>query len=179
MTPTPPATAPPCLFIEQNGMFPVGSVLSSPHCGLAEILSLIAEDHILEYALLFKRTNGDGQLVLISNDLTMKIKAMAEGLICETAEDFQESLVNPFFERFLQKDSSPRGSTRSYVDDFVLGESYYLGPLKKPSMSGQATKGLKLILLHNSHYRQICPGSTVSQVESPPVMKDAEADIAP
>ncbi|KAL3335071.1 hypothetical protein AABB24_031336 [Solanum stoloniferum] len=155
VAPTPPATAPPYCFNEENGIFPVGSVLSSPHCGLAEIVSPTAEDHILEYALLFKRTNRDGQLVLLSNDLTMKIKAMAEGIICETAEDFQESLVNPFSERFLWKDSSPRGSTWSCVDDFVLG------PLRKTSKSGQAAKGLKLILLHNSHYRQICSGSTV------------------
>ncbi|KAH0749239.1 hypothetical protein KY290_028471 [Solanum tuberosum] len=156
VAPTPPATAPPYFFNEENGIFPVGSVLSSPHCGLAEIVSPTAEDHILEYALLFKRTNRDGQLVLLSNDLTVKIKAMAEGIICETAEDFQESLVNPFSERFLWKDSSPRGSTWSCVDDFVLG------PLRKTSKSGQAAKGLKLILLHNSHYRQICSGSTVS-----------------
>uniref|UniRef100_A0A0V0H9T7 Putative ovule protein n=1 Tax=Solanum chacoense TaxID=4108 RepID=A0A0V0H9T7_SOLCH len=154
VAPTPPATAPPYFFNEENGIFPVGSVLSSPHCGLAEIVSPTEEDHILEYALLFKRTNRDGQLVLLSNDLTMKIKAMAEGIICETAEDFQESLVNPFSERFLWKDSSPRGSTWSCVDDFVLRETYYHGPPKKPSMSGEAAKGLKLILLHNSHFRR-------------------------
>lgn len=78
VAPTPPATAPPRFFNEENDIFPVGSVLSSPHCGLAEIVSPTAEDHILEYALLFKITNRDGQLVLLSNDLTMKIKAMAE-----------------------------------------------------------------------------------------------------
>ncbi|XP_016478195.1 FHA domain-containing protein PS1-like [Nicotiana tabacum] len=159
MAPTPPATAPPSLFSKENSIFAVGSVLSSPHCGLAEIVSPTAEDHILECALLFKRTNRDGQVVLLSNDLTMKIKAMAEGLNCETAEDFRESLVNPFSERFLWKDSSPRGSTWSCVDDFVLGEPYYPGALKQSSKSGQAAKGLKLILLHNSHYRQICSGS--------------------
>ncbi|XP_059299387.1 FHA domain-containing protein PS1-like isoform X2 [Lycium ferocissimum] len=162
MAPTPPATAPPCLFSEENDIFPVGSVLSSPHWGLQAIVSPTAEDHILECALLFKRTNRNGQLVLLSNDLTIKIKAMAEGLNCETAEDFRESLVNPFSERFLWKDSSPRGSTWSCVDDFVLKEPYYLGPLKKTSTSGQAAKGLKLILLHNSHYRRNCSGNTVS-----------------
>lgn len=78
MAPTPPATAPPCLFSEENGFFPVGSVLSSPRWGLAEIVSPTAEDHILECALVSKRTNRDGQLVLLSNDLTVKIKAMAE-----------------------------------------------------------------------------------------------------
>ncbi|XP_016457121.2 FHA domain-containing protein PS1-like [Nicotiana tabacum] len=154
VAPTPPATAPLSLFSEENGMFPIGGSLPfSPHGGLMESASPTAEDHILEYALFFKRTNKNGQLVLLSNDLTMKIKAMAEGLNCETAEEFRESLVNPFSERFLWKDSSPRGRTWSCEDDFVLRETYYRGPPKK---TGEAAKGLKLILLHNSHYRHIC-----------------------
>lgn len=73
VAPTPPATAPFSLFSEENGMFPVGSLQFSPH-----IASPTAEDHILEYALFFKRSNRNGQLVLLSDDLTMKIKAMAE-----------------------------------------------------------------------------------------------------
>lgn len=77
-----------------------------------------------------------------------------QGLNCETAEEFRESLVNPFSERFLWKDSSPRGRTWSCEDDFVLRETYYHGPPKKPSTSGEAAKGLKLVLLHNSHYRR-------------------------
>uniref|UniRef100_M1AJ10 Parallel spindle 1 n=2 Tax=Solanum tuberosum TaxID=4113 RepID=M1AJ10_SOLTU len=153
VAPTPPATAPLSLFSEENDMFPVGLHQFSPHSGLMEFASPTAEDHILEYALFFKRTNRNGQLVLLSNDLTMKIKAMAEGLNCETAEEFRESLVNPFSERFLWKDSSPRGRTWSCEDDFVLRETYYHGPPKKPSVSGEAAKGLKLILLHNSHFR--------------------------
>ncbi|OIT32973.1 PREDICTED: FHA domain-containing protein PS1-like [Nicotiana attenuata] len=157
VAPTPPATAPLSLFNEENGMFPIGGSLPfSPHSGLMESASPTAEDHILEYALFFKRTNKNGQLVLLSNDLTMKIKAMAEGLNCETAEEFRESLVNPFSERFLWKDSSPRGRTWSCEDDFVLRETYYRGPPKK---TGEAAKGLKLILLHNSHYRHICSAS--------------------
>lgn len=78
VAPTPPATAPLSLFSEENGMFPVGSHQFSPHSGLMDFASPTAEDHILEYALFFKRTNRNGQLVLLSNDLTMKIKAMAE-----------------------------------------------------------------------------------------------------
>ncbi|KAM3305933.1 FHA domain-containing protein PS1 [Capsicum chacoense] len=150
VAPTPPATAPFSLFSEENGMFPVGSLQFSPH-----IASPTAEDHILKYALFFKRSNRNGQLVLLSDDLPMKIKAMAEGLNCETAEEFRESLVNPFSERFLWKDSSPRGRTWSCEDDFVLRETYYHhSPPKKPSTTGEAAKGLKLILLHNSHYRR-------------------------
>ncbi|XP_019180661.1 PREDICTED: FHA domain-containing protein PS1 isoform X2 [Ipomoea nil] len=117
------------------------------------IVSPTAEDHILEYALSFRKTNN-AQLVLLSDDVTLKIKSMAEGLLCETASDFRESLVNPFSERFLWADSSPRGTTWSSADDVVLKETYYRHRPKKPSRLGEAVCGLKLILLHNSHYKQ-------------------------
>ncbi|XP_021849410.1 FHA domain-containing protein PS1 [Spinacia oleracea] len=119
-----------------------------------ELLSPSTEDHVLDYALSFRRNKNEGQLVLLSDDITLKIKAMAEGIICETAEDFRESLVNPFSERFLWTDSSPRGQTWSYSDDFVLREKFYPSSLKM-MMTPKAmenVKGLKLILLHNSQY---------------------------
>nr|GMC47532.1 FHA domain-containing protein PS1 [Ipomoea batatas] len=94
--PTPPAT--PASLISYDS--------------LLNIVSPTAEDHILEYALSFRKINN-GQLVLLSDDVTLKIKSMAEGLLCETASDFRESLVNPFSERFLWADSSPRGTTWS------------------------------------------------------------------
>lgn len=61
--------------------------------------------------------------------------------------------MNPFSERFLWADSSPRGQTWSVLDDIVLREKYNRCPLKKSS-KGESAKGLKLILLHNSHYGQ-------------------------
>lgn len=45
---------------------------------LPEIDSPSAEDHILDCALSFKKAKRDGQLVLLSNSITLKIKAMAE-----------------------------------------------------------------------------------------------------
>lgn len=75
-----------------------------------------------------------------------------QGLICETAQEFRESLVNPFSERFLWAQSSPRGLTWSHLDDVVLRERYSRCPFKKQSKGGEAVKGLKLILLHNSNY---------------------------
>nr|GMD74183.1 FHA domain-containing protein PS1-like [Ipomoea batatas] len=135
--PTPPAT--PASLISYDS--------------LLNIVSPTAEDHILEYALSFRKINND-QLVLLSDDVTLKIKSMAEGLLCETASDFRESLVNPFSERFLWADSSPRGTTWSSADDVVLKETYYRHRPKKPSKLGESVCGLKLILLHNSHYRQ-------------------------
>nr|GMD80852.1 FHA domain-containing protein PS1-like [Ipomoea batatas] len=135
--PTPPAT--PASLISYDS--------------LLNIVSPTAEDHILEYALSFRKINN-GQLVLLSDDVTLKIKSMAEGLLCETASDFRESLVNPFSERFLWADSSPRGTTWSSADDVILKETYYRHRPKKPSKLGESVCGLKLILLHNSHYRQ-------------------------
>ncbi|KAL0351386.1 UNVERIFIED_CONTAM: FHA domain-containing protein PS1 [Sesamum calycinum] len=89
------------------------------------------KDHILECALFFKQTRKNGQLVLLSDDVTLKIKAMAETW----------------------------GPTWSCVDDVVLKEKYYPSPSKKLSKSGEGAKGLKLILLHNSKFRQINPVS--------------------
>ncbi|KAL0437986.1 UNVERIFIED_CONTAM: FHA domain-containing protein PS1 [Sesamum latifolium] len=154
--PTPPAS--PHWSSEDNGAFPVGSISFSPY-SLQEIVTPTAADHILECALFFKQTRKNGQLVLLSNDVTLKIKAMAEGVICETAQEFRGSLVNPFSSRFLYSDSSPIGPSWSCVDDVVLKEKYYPSPSKKQSTSGEGAKGLKLILLHNSKFRQINPVS--------------------
>ncbi|KAK3170375.1 hypothetical protein Dsin_000195 [Dipteronia sinensis] len=149
IAPTPPAS-PQSRFSDGGTSWGPFSSYSS----LTDIISPTAEDHILEYGLLYRKMNG-GQLVLLSNDVTLKIKAMAEGLICETAQEFRESLVNPFSKRFLWAESSPRGLTWSHLDDVVLRERYSRYPLKKPSKGGDGAKGLKLILLHNSHYGQI------------------------
>ena len=183
IAPTPPAS-PLSRYSQGSEGFPCGSGSSIPfpaHGSLLEIVSPTAEDHILEYALSYRKMNRDGQLILLSNDVTLKIKAMAEvpyfasnspsfcprilthlkmkmclfqGLICETAKEFRDSLVNPFSERFLWADSSPRGLTWSVSDDLVLKDRYYRSPSKKSS-KGEGAKGLKLILLHNSQYVQI------------------------
>ncbi|GLT68074.1 hypothetical protein SLA2020_403350 [Shorea laevis] len=148
--PTPPAS-PQFQFNESSECILSGT--TSAIASLADIASPTAEDHVLDSALRFKTMEIDGQLILLSNEVTMKIKAMAEGLLCETAQEFRESLVNPFSDRFLWADSSPRGQTWSYLDDVVLRERYCGGPLKKSS-KGESAKGLKLILLHNSNYGQ-------------------------
>ncbi|MBA0650759.1 hypothetical protein Goklo_018141 [Gossypium klotzschianum] len=153
IAPTPPATP--------HSHFSEGSMGNSfgPFSArgiLMKIATPTAEDHILDYALLCRKMKSDdGQLVVLSNDVTLKIKAMAEaptlqGLMCETVQEFRESVVNPFSERFMWADSSPRGHTWSVMDDVVLRDKYNRCPLKKPSKGGDI-KGLKLILLHNSH----------------------------
>ncbi|KAG5384290.1 hypothetical protein IGI04_035760 [Brassica rapa subsp. trilocularis] len=134
-----------------------------------EIDSPTSEDEVLECALLYRnRNNIDEKLVLLSNDITLKIKAMSEGVICETALEFYESLKNPLSERFMWPESLPRGRTWSHADDVVLRERYDSRTCfpyrKKPTFNGgrrgesgaaAAAKGLKLILLHNSQYGHI------------------------
>ncbi|XP_017244092.2 FHA domain-containing protein PS1 [Daucus carota subsp. sativus] len=130
----------------------------SASLSLLEIVSPTPGDHILECALLNRGMKNGENLVILSDDVSLKIKAMAEGIICEAAEEFRDSLVNPFSDRFLWAKSSPRGLTWSCIDDIVLREKYYRGPFKKPpSKSGESLKGLKLILVQNSHFSGLIP----------------------
>lgn len=158
--PTPPASS--CWFGEDKGSctFSAGSSSPfSPH-NLQEIITPTATDHILECALLFKRTRNNAQLVILTEDIALKIKGMAEGVLCETAAQFRRSLVNPFSTRFLYAESSPIGPSWSCADDIMLKEKYYPSPAKKQPKSGaDSTKGLKLILLHNTSFRQLEPKS--------------------
>ncbi|CAL1363458.1 unnamed protein product [Linum trigynum] len=109
--------------------------------------SLRREDHVLSSALFYKKLcHGGEQVVLISHDPDLLFKAMLEGLVCETAQEFRGSLVNPFSERFLWGESSPRGQTWSVHDDVVLKERYYPAPHRKLTR-GETARGLKLILL--------------------------------
>nr|GEX57804.1 hypothetical protein [Tanacetum cinerariifolium]GEZ01608.1 hypothetical protein [Tanacetum cinerariifolium] len=78
-----------------------------------------AETEVLQSALHLCKEISDGKIIILSNDLTLKIKAMAEGVMCEEAEEFRRSLVNPFSERFMWVGSSARGLTWSCVDDVV------------------------------------------------------------
>ncbi|KAI3991429.1 hypothetical protein MKX01_006728 [Papaver californicum] len=154
--PTPPAS--PHSLLSEASYDAFGRALQLSSFGsLMEIASPTAQDHTLECALLFKRIKNNERLVLLSTDVALKIKAMAEGLICETAEEFRESLVNPYSERFMWAGSTPRGPTwSSFNDTSVLKEKCYQDfPLKK-TKSAEGAKGLKLILLHNSsHYGKI------------------------
>ena len=80
IAPTPPAS-PQSWFSEGNGGFPGGATSSLPFSAwgsLFEIVSPTAEDHILEYAVLLVRIKNDGQLVLLTDDVTLKIKALKE-----------------------------------------------------------------------------------------------------
>ncbi|KAK9149243.1 hypothetical protein Scep_008000 [Stephania cephalantha] len=151
VAPTPPAS-PRLWTSEESAGVVVGSMPFSNYGSLQEIVSPTAEDHILDTALLFKRIKRNQRLILLTNSVSLKIKAMAEGLICETPEEFRESIVNPWSERFMWAESTPRGATWSCSDEAVLKEMCHS---KRTARATEPAKGLKLILLHNSHYGQM------------------------
>lgn len=110
-----------------------------------------SEDLVLECALLYRNRNISEKLVLLSNHVTLKIKAMAEDVICETPHEFYESLKNPLSERFMWPESLPRGRTWSPVHDSVVRERYTNPGKQKPTFNGESgaattAKGLKLII---------------------------------
>lgn len=57
----------------KTGSFLFSSVLEPP----PELLLLTVGDHVLECALSFRRNNNDENLVLLSSDVTLKMKAIA------------------------------------------------------------------------------------------------------
>ncbi|KAJ7145219.1 hypothetical protein O6H91_22G010000 [Diphasiastrum complanatum] len=89
---------------------PVSPALSlqnfSQYGSAIDLLSPTNDDHILDCALLFANSVSDGQVVLLTKDTALKIKAMAEGLLSENATKFCECLINPYSDRFLWAGSS-------------------------------------------------------------------------
>ncbi|KAL8138274.1 hypothetical protein V2J09_004275 [Rumex salicifolius] len=114
------------------------------------------EVNVLDYSLYLRgNQNEEEELVILSVDATRKIKAMAEGLICESADEFRESLVSPYSRRFLWADSWPRGQTWSHLDDVILRDHFYTAAAA-PLKTSTAPKGLKLLLLNST--KHIHPG---------------------
>ncbi|KAL6658329.1 hypothetical protein ACP70R_003915 [Stipagrostis hirtigluma subsp. patula] len=159
VAPTPPAT-PTMQFNDEDIEIAAGSfnpmALFSPR-SFADIISPKPEDRVLECALLFNKLRSKQNIVVLSNSITLKIKAMAEGLPCEGAKEFRESLMNPCSSRFMWAASAPRGSAWSSLDAAALAENYYNSHhhgRKRIPRPAEAAKGLKLILRHNSLYAQ-------------------------
>ncbi|MFS7972472.1 putative transcription factor interactor and regulator FHA-SMAD family [Helianthus anomalus] len=97
---------------------------------------------VLEIALRLREEDSDQKIIILSDNLTLKIKAMAEGIMFEAAEEFHKSLVNPFSERFMWVGSSARGLTWSCVDDDDIVRQKYQGFGLNGS---RKLKGLKLL----------------------------------
>ena len=78
-----PLASPQSPFSEGSGGFPFwtrSSLSFLSHGGLMEIVSPTAEDHILDCARLCRKTRSGKQLIVLSDNVMLKIKAMAEVL---------------------------------------------------------------------------------------------------
>lgn len=78
-----------------------------------------------------------------------------QGLPCEGAKEFRESLMDPSSRRFMWAASAPRGSAWSCLDASALAENYYNSHHRAmrrrvAARHAEAAKGLKLILRHNN-----------------------------
>ncbi|KAI4997437.1 hypothetical protein ZWY2020_052779 [Hordeum vulgare] len=142
---------------------------------LTDIVSPKTEDRVLDCALLFNKLRGSSQnMVILSNSVNLKIKAMSEGLLCEGAKEFRETLMNPCSGRFMWAASVPRGGAWSRLDEAALAENYYNSHRESRRNAAprpvEDARGLKLILLHNSS--SLCPRSG-DQLRCPPAPGDA------
>ncbi|KAJ4766641.1 hypothetical protein LUZ62_077016 [Rhynchospora pubera] len=164
VAPTPPVT-PTSLFCDAGsnlgpGFRPDLNMILSPSSSFMEIVTPTSDDHVLECALLFKKLRGDAKVVILSSSTTLKIKAMAEGLLCEEAKDFRDSLTNPLSKRFMWASISSSGPSCSLSGDGVaISDNLYKknnNPViaRRAFKAAEAIKGLKLILHHNSNYAQ-------------------------
>nr|XP_034606561.1 FHA domain-containing protein PS1 isoform X2 [Setaria viridis] len=170
VAPTPPAT-PSAQRIDEEikvgsaGSFnPMAALFSPRGFELTDIVSPKPEDRVLDCALLLNKLRSDHNVVVLTDSVALKIKAMAEGIVCEGAREFRESLMNPCSSRFMWAASAPRGPAWSRLDAAALAEDYYNShhhehgarkqqqQQRKPAEA--AAKGLKLILRHNSLYAQ-------------------------
>lgn len=137
----------------------------SPRGGFTDIVSPKTEDRVLDCALLFNKLRGSGNMVILSNSVSLKIKAMSEGLLCEGAKEFRETLMNPCSGRFMWSASAPRGAAWSRLDEADLAENYYNSRHhhhREARRPVEAARGLKLILLHNSS--SLCPHAAGDQL---------------
>ncbi|CAO2153006.1 unnamed protein product [Urochloa humidicola] len=180
VAPTPPST-PSAQRIDEEikvgsaGSFnPMAALFSPRSFELADIVSPKPEDRVLDCALLMNKLRSDQNVVVLSNSVALKIKAMAEGMVCEGAKEFRESLMNPCSSRFMWAASAPRGSAWSRLDAAALAEDYYNSHHHHHVMQQQqrrpaeaAAKGLKLILRHNSMYAQATDAAAARKVTPP------------
>ncbi|KAH6760365.1 hypothetical protein C2S51_017314 [Perilla frutescens var. frutescens] len=116
-----PPTTSACWFSEDKGTFSVGSIPLSPHT-LQEISTPTVTGHILESALFFKQIMN-GQLVLLSNDVTLKIKAIywwkekKSNLLYQEDEEFVKKKFSTIDSR--GRESEKEGSNVVYLKSVV------------------------------------------------------------
>ncbi|KAG2556120.1 hypothetical protein PVAP13_8NG061200 [Panicum virgatum] len=188
VAPTPPATPSAQRIDEEikvgSGSFNPMALISprglfSPRgFELADVVSPKPEDRVLDCALLLTKLRSDHNVVVLSDSVALKIKAMAEGVVCEGAREFRESLMNPCAGRFMWAASAPRGPAWSRLDAAALAEDYYnsrhhhhhqaRGQRQRRPAAAEAARGLKLILRHNSLYAQATDAA--ARMTPPPLL---------
>ncbi|KAJ3671449.1 hypothetical protein LUZ60_007528 [Juncus effusus] len=161
VAPTPPVTPTTLYGLTNNstGFVGVNEKAFSPCGGYTEIVTPTSEDHVLDCAQFFRKLRRKNEeIVIVSGSTTLKIKAMAEGLFCESAKEFRESLVNPHSKRFMWATSTTSSPGNDDVEgiagDCNGGNRSGSNPIfaRRAVKAVEAVKGLKLILHHNSHY---------------------------
>ncbi|KAI5057684.1 hypothetical protein GOP47_0027699 [Adiantum capillus-veneris] len=112
---------------------PVSPCHGPSACTIAkgDLMSPTNSDHVLNCALVFSSTVFDGQVALLTNDTALKIKAMAEGIACDAATSFCESLINPYSDRFLWTGSVAHHGPQKNCHDGVLELS--IGAIAEPA----------------------------------------------
>ncbi|OAE18582.1 hypothetical protein AXG93_1923s1380 [Marchantia polymorpha subsp. ruderalis] len=100
-------------------------------------MSPTSDDHILECAMLFDMTTHYGKVALLTRDTALRIKAMSEGLLSESAVEFVESLLSPYSNRFLWAGSTAHGKT--WVDSPLHSPVSYPGEPTRPKALAQIT----------------------------------------
>ncbi|MCL7028455.1 hypothetical protein MKW94_013817 [Papaver nudicaule] len=126
---------------------PLSGLTDMSHDAFGRALQLSSFGSLMEIASPTAQYKNSERLVFLSSSVALKIKAMAEGLIRGTADEFRECPVNPYLERFMWAGrSAARGPTWSSFND---------APVVRGN-SAEGAKGLQLILLQNSsHYGKI------------------------
>eukprot|EP00249_Psilotum_nudum_P008045 c21006_g1_i2 orf=58-2034(+) len=112
----------------------------SPFGSIGDLMSPTNDDHVLECALLFSKTVLDGKIALLTNHTALKIKAMAEGIICESAAAFCESLLSPYSERFLWAGSIAHGPNWIEKPSFYTSTPISTNELNKKTVMSAASE---------------------------------------
>ncbi|KAG6549683.1 hypothetical protein Mapa_008662 [Marchantia paleacea] len=121
---------------------------SRPFPQHGDLMSPTSDDHILECAMLFDMTTHYGKVALLTRDTALRIKAMSEGLLSESAIEFVESLLSPYSNRFLWAGSTAHGKT--WVDSPLHSPVSYPGEAARPKTLAQINHPVEELRNHIS-----------------------------
>lgn len=86
------------------------------YVGESDLMHPTLHDHVLECAL-FQKRKPDVRVAILTDDIALKIKALAEDIVVDTAINLSDSLLNPYSNRFVYAGSTPvlRTACRPHV----------------------------------------------------------------